>query len=181
MSLSRLKFIAPLLAAAVTVSTAQAAGVPTYAFKEWTVSTNCAEPHAGLAARVQPGLKFQVVARDGGYRFLARDNSQQHWAANWNGMRLAYRAGTRMASLPADFECVAGAEASSPFLAMSGYVVSAEPYYEQEHWYGLARIHGQLEHVLIFPRASAGAVIVMQSAGNGAAIQLDDNGVIHAE
>jgi hypothetical protein len=67
---------------------------------------------------------------------------------------------------------------------MSGYVQTAEPQYPQEHFYGLARIQGQLEHVLIFPRdarANGGAavIVVLQSATAGANVNLDDNGVIH--
>ena len=111
--------------------------------------------------------------------------SGKQWATEWQGVKLSYRAGTKMNSVPADFECVAGSEAasasSSPFLAMSGYVQAVEPQYAQEHWYGLAKIHGQLEHVLIFPRAVKGdnsAIIVLQSATTSGNVVLDDNGVI---
>jgi hypothetical protein len=90
--------------------------------------------------------------------------------------------------VPADFECAAGSEtssaAASPFLAMSGYVQTAEPQYAQQHWYGLARIHGQLEHVLIFPRDVKGdksAIIVLQSASNSSDMTLDDDGVINSK
>ena len=97
---------------------------------------------------------------DGTYTLQTINASGQQWASEWQGVKLTYRAGTQMTSVPADFECVAGSEAasasSSPFLAMSGYVQTAEPQYAQEHWYGLAKIHGQLEHVLIFPRAVKG-------------------------
>ncbi len=164
---------------------ARAATIPSYFFKEWTITSNCAEAHAGLAARVDSGLKFRIAkdtaSEDGSYVLETADAGQKRWAANWNGLRLEYRAGTKMTSVPADFECIPGAESSSPFLAMSGYVTTAEPYYEQEHWYGLARIHGQLEHVLIFPRDVSGdksAIIVMQSASAPSAIKLDDDGVI---
>jgi hypothetical protein len=67
---------------------------------------------------------------------------------------------------------------------MSGYVQTAEPQYAQQHWYGLVRIHGQLEHVLIFPRDTQGstsAIIVLASASSASNVQLDDNGVIHAD
>jgi hypothetical protein len=165
---------------------AQAETIPTYFFKEWTITSNCTEAHAGLAARVDSGLKFKITkdtgSQDGRYVLHTADAAGRHWAANWNGLRLEYRAGTKMAAIPADFECIPGAESSSSFLAMSGYVVTAEPYYEQEHWYGLAKIHGQLEHVLIFPRDVNGensAVIVLQSAASPAgAVKLDDDGVI---
>jgi hypothetical protein len=166
---------------------AQAADIPGYFFKEWTVTANCTEAHAGLAARVQPGLKFTVasdsVAADGSYALETLDAGGQQWAAEWNGMKLEYRAGTKMTTLPADFECIPGSESSSPFLAMSGYVQTAEPYYEQQHWYGLATLHGQLEHVLIFPRDLQGdksAIIVLQSASAPTDLQLDDDGVIHS-
>ncbi len=164
-----------------------AAAIPDYFFKEWTVTKNCTEAHAGLAARVQAGLKFKIAQQgssDGSYVFVAEDAGQSRWAANWNGLQLTYRQGTQMTSLPADFECIPGAESSSPFLAMSGFAQSAEPYYEQEHWYGLAKIHGQLEHVLIFPRNTTGAasaVIVLQSVNSPGSVQLDDDGVIHGQ
>jgi len=177
------------LVGALTAAPAHATGaIPDYFFKEWTVSKNCTEQHAGLAAQVQTGLKFKIskdaAAADGSYVFEAEDVGQQHWAANWNGMKLQYRAGTPMSVLPADFECIPGQEATSPFLAMSNYVQTAEPYYEFGHWYGTAKIRGQLEHVLIFPsNAATGpkAVIVMQSAQPGTIVKLDDNGVIHMD
>src|ERR1035438_651541 len=104
-----------LVAAFAAASPAQAGTIPDYFFKEWTVSKNCTEQHAGLAARVQTGLKFRIssdAAEDGSYVFEAEDASQQKWAANWNGMRLEYRPGTKMTTIPADFECIPGQEAS---------------------------------------------------------------------
>jgi hypothetical protein len=193
MRISRKSFLSTAVAtqclvAALAGSPARAAAIPDYFFKEWTVAKNCTEQHAGLAARVQTGLKFKVtpdtVAADGSYVFQAEDAGQQHWAGNWNGMKLSFRAGTAMTTLPADFECIPGQEATSSFLGMSNYAQATEPYYEQAHWYGLAKIHGQLEHVLIFPRNSAegpAAVIVMQSVNSSRAVQLDDNGVIHVQ
>jgi hypothetical protein len=86
--------------------------------------------------------------------------------------------------MPADFECIPGQEATSPFLAMSNYAQATEPFYEQGHWYGIAKIRGQLEHVLIFPRNAASgpsAVIIMQSVNSLATVQLDSNGVIHSD
>jgi hypothetical protein len=166
---------------------AQTAAIPAYFFKEWTVAQNCTEAHAGLAAKVQAGLKFKVsqdAASDGSYIAQAEDAGQLRWAANWNGLKLEYRAGTPMTTVPADFECIPGQESTSSFLTLSNYAQAAEPYYEQEHWYGLAKIHGQLEHVLIFPRASGGtpaAVVVLASVTSPGTVQLDDNGVIHME
>jgi hypothetical protein len=179
---------AQCLVATLAGAPARAATIPDYFFSEWTVDRNCTEQHAGLAARVQTGLKFKItqdtVGSDGSYVFQAKNVGQQSWAANWNGMKLSFRAGTAMTTVPADFECIPGQEATSSFLAMSNYAQATEPYYEQAHWYGLARIHGQLEHVLIFPLNSAqgpSAVIVMQSVNSPGAVQLDDNGVIFVQ
>jgi len=169
-------------------SPAQAADIPDNFFQEWTVSKNCTEQHAGLAARVAKGLKFRISrdkkAADGSYVFQTENTGQQRWNANWGGVKLQYRPGPEMKTLPADFECIPGQEASSSFLAMSNYAQATEPQYEQGHWYGLARIHGQLEHILIFPSSSASgprAVIVMQSVTAANSLQLDENGVIHLE
>jgi hypothetical protein len=179
--------IAPCLVGALAGTPVQAgtSTIPDYFFKEWTVATNCTEQHAGLAARVAAGLKFKISAdtqaADGSYVFQAEDVGQQHWAANWSGMKLQYREGTEMKTLPADFECIPGQEATSPFLAMSNYAQASEPYYEHRHWYGVAKIHGQMEHILIFPsNAATGptAVILMQSVNSPGTVQLDDNGVI---
>ena len=173
------------LVGALAGAPARAATIPEYFFKEWTVANNCTEQHAGLAAQVAAGLKFKIsadtLAADGSYVFQAEDVGQQHWAANWNGMKLEYRAGPEMKTLPADFECIPGQEAASPFLAMSNYAQASEPYYQQRHWYGVAKIHGQMEHILIFPRNAATgptAVILMLSVNSPGTVQLDDNGVI---
>jgi hypothetical protein len=195
MSLSRKASLAVVAAAQCLVATlagasqaqAATAAIPDYFFSEWTVSKNCTEQHAGLAARVQTGLKFKIsrdVTEDGSFVFQAEDGTQQQWAANWNGIKLEYRAGTQMTTIPADFECVPGQEASSPFLAMSGFAQASEPYYELQHWYGTATIAGQLEHVLIFPRntkGAASAIIVLQSVNSPTSVKLDDDGVIHSE
>jgi hypothetical protein len=190
MRISRKTILSTLAAAqcwvaAVAAIPARAAEIPDYFFTRGSVSKNCAEQHAGLAARVSTGLQFEISrdsqTSDGSYVFHAVDGAQQRWAANWNGLKLVYRPGTEMTTLPADFECIPGQEASSPFLAMSDYAQATEPYYEHAHWYGLAKIHGQLEHILIFPRRSGtgpSAVIVMQSVVSPTSVQLDDNGVI---
>ena len=165
---------------------AQAADIPDNFFMEWTVSKNCTEQHAGLAAQVASGLKFKISrdaqAADGSYVFQAENTGKQRWNAGWDGIKLQYRPGTAMQTLPADFECIPGQEASNSFLAMSNYAVATEPQYEQGHWYALARIHGQLEHILIFPSSAATgpkAVIIMQSVNAANSLQLDDNGTIH--
>jgi hypothetical protein len=194
MSLSRKATLTSCIAAqclltglAGTQARAQAAAIPDYFFKEWTVTRNCTEAQAGLAARVPTGLKLKVApeaAADGSYTAVAENSTAGRWAASWNGLKLEYRPGTPMTTVPADFECIPGQESGSPFLTLSNYAQAAEPYYEQEHWYGLATIHGQLEHVLIFPRASGGtpaAVVVLASVEAPGAVKLDDNGVIHME
>jgi hypothetical protein len=176
-----------LLAGLLATTQAQAAQIPDYFFKQWTVSKNCAEQHAGLGAQADAGLQFRVSQRpaaDGSYVLQAIDNAPSKWAANWNGMRLEYRPGTKLTTVPADFECIPGQEASSPFLAMSGYAQATEPYYEAEHFYGIARIHGELEHILIFPRSSVtgpSAIVVIQSVNTPGSVQLDTDGIIYTE
>ena len=165
--------------------------IPSYFFSQWTVTSNCTEANAGAAARVQTGLQFKIAntpSANGTYALQAVNNSGQTWSTGWTGLQLQYRAGTVLSSIPADFECVAGAETSSAsastLLAMSGYVQTAEPQYAQQHWYGLAKIHGQYEHVLIFPLAAntggATAIVVLESASSASNVVLDDGGVIHA-
>jgi hypothetical protein len=129
-------------------------------------------------------ISADSLTADGSYVVEAENTGSLRWAANWNGIKLQYRPGTSMSTLPADFECIPGQEATSPFLAMSNYAQATEPYYEQAHWYGIAKIHGQLEHVLIFARdTSTGprAVIVLQSVTAPSSVQLDDNGVLHMQ
>ncbi len=178
-----------LIAGLVATAPANAAGnAPAYFFNQWTVTANCTEANAGPAARVQTGLQFKVVqGGDGSYQLQAINSAGQQWASGWNGLKLVYRAGTKMTSIPADFACAAGTEASSanasPLLAMSGYVQTAEPQYPQEHLYGLANIHGEFEHVLIFPlqnrSGDTSVVVVLESATSGSYIALDSDGVIH--
>ena len=174
-----------LFAGLLVTPKAQAAQVPDYFFKEWTVTKNCTEQHGGLGAHVAAGLKFKIASEqseDGSYVLQAMDNATSKWAANWNGLKLQYRPGTKLTSVPADFECIPGQEASQPFLAMSGFAQASEPYYEPEHFYGIARINGELEHILVFPRdASTGprAIIMIQSVNAAGSIKLDQDGVIH--
>ncbi len=180
-----------LVAGLVATVPARAADpIPSYFFSQWTVASNCTEANAGPAVRVQTGLQFKIAntpSASGHYTLQTINSAGTQWASEWNGVELHYRAGTRMTSIPADFECVAGAEASSasasPLLAMSGYTQTVEPQYEAQHWYGLARIHGQYEHVLIFPLAQksggTSAIVVLESATAGSVV-LDDGGVIHA-
>ena len=179
-----------LVVGLAATSPVRAAEIPQYFFSQWTVTSNCTEASAGPAAHVQPGLQFKIAptpAADGSYTLQTVNAAGKQWASEWNGVKLEYRPGTKMTTIPADFECVAGAESSSasssPLLAMSGYVQTAEPQYAQQHWYGLAKIHGQLEHVLIFPRDAQGetsAIIVLESASTANTVSLDDNGVISA-
>ena len=177
-----------VFAALVASAPARAESIPSYFFSQWTVKSNCTEANAGPAARVQAGLKFEISndSTNGAYTLKAINIDGKQWASEWNGMKLQYRAGTKMTTVPADFECVAGAEgssaSSSPLLAMSGYVQAVEPQYSYEHFYGLVTIHGQPEHVLIFPRDTSGggasAIIVLESATTGSTVNLDDGGVI---
>jgi hypothetical protein len=180
-----------IAALAATVPAQAAPAIPQYFFSQWTVTSNCTETNAGPAARVQAGLQFKIAnhpTANGTYTLQAINSAGQQWSSDWNGLQLHYRAGSKMTAIPADFECVAGAEASSasasPLLAMSGYIQAVEPQYEQQHWYGLAKIHGQFEHVLIFPLATktggTSAIIVLESATAGSVV-LDDGGVIHAD
>jgi hypothetical protein len=161
--------------------------IPQYFLNQWTVKSNCTEASAGPATRVEAGLQFKISGKsaDGTYTLQTINSNGQQWNSEWSGIKLQYRAGTKMTTVPADFTCVAGDEANSaatsPLLAMSGYVQTAEPQYEQEHLYGLAKIGGQLEHVLIFPRDSKGStsvVIVLESASSRNNVTLDENGVI---
>ncbi len=163
--------------------------IPGYFFNQWTVASNCTEANAGPAVRVQLGLQFKVAnnpAANGHYTLQTINSAGHQWLSDWNGIELHYRAGTQMTSIPADFECVAGSEAASasasPLLAMSGYAQTVEPQYEAQHWYGLAKIRGQYEHVLIFPLATkiggTTAIVVLESATAGSVV-LDDGGVIH--
>lgn len=179
-----------VFAALMATAPAHAAdSIPQYFFKQWTVKSNCTEANAGPATRVQTGLQFKVSpATDGTFSLQAINSNGKQWASEWNGIKLEYRPGTKMTTVPADFVCVPGAEASSaaasPLLAMSGYVQTAEPQYEQEHLYGLAKIAGQLEHVLIFPREANGSgsvVMVLESAASAGSVKLDENGEINGD
>jgi hypothetical protein len=184
--LSCVLFAQCLIAGLAAPAQAGSTTIPQYFFQGGTTGANCAEQNGGLAAHVPSGLKFQISqgtdSSDSTYVFQAVNSDAQQWAAGWNDMKLKYRAGTKMTAVPADFSCVPGQESSSSFLAMSGYEVSAEPYYHLEHWYGVARIAGQIEHVLIFPRDTSNggpsAVIMIQSATAKTTMQLDQNGII---
>lgn len=176
----------PLLITSAAVAQSETS-VPSFFFNEWTVTSDCTEQNAGAAARVATGLKYKISADSlnaGSYVFQAENTATAQWPAGWNGLQLQYRAGPVMQTVPADFVCVPGQESSSPFLAMSGYAQGAEPYYEEAHWYGLATIAGQEEHVLIFVRPVQGpsaAIIVLQSVNAPGTVQLDDDGVINSE
>jgi hypothetical protein len=179
-----------LVAGLAATTPARAADIPQYFFSQRTVVSNCTEASAGPAAGVPTGVQFKISATpsaDGTYSLQTIDAAGKQWPSNWNGVKLKFRAGTKMTTVPADFECAAGSEASSvsssPLLAMSGYVQTVEPQYEQEHFYGLATINGQPEHVLIFQReakSGAAAIIVIESASTSSTINLDSNGVINS-
>jgi hypothetical protein len=173
--------------AAIQSKPAKADNVPAYFLSSWTVNRDCTEAHASttLPGHTIPGLQFQVRAQaDGTYTLVPVDNSAGRWGRGWKNVKLEYRAGSRMTSIPADMECVPGQEASSSFLAQSGFAVSAEPYYPYEHWYGSVTIHGEKHHLLIFPRNVQGpssAAVVLIDADASSNVQLDGNGTIIVE
>ena len=178
-----------LMASIQTKSEAQTpSGVPEYFFSTWTVNRDCTEAHAGSGGHTIPGSQFRVAqsqTADGvTYTLQTLDKPGLRWSKGWKSVKLEYRAGTPLKSIPADFECVPGEEASQPFLAQSGFSVSAEPYYGQQHWYGTVQIHGQKHHLLIFPRNVKGAdsaVILLIDADAGDNMQLDTDGTIISE
>jgi len=165
---------------------ANAATVPDYFLKSWTVNRDCTEAHAGaFAGHTTPGLRLQVAAdADGTFTLKPINNSVGRWSRGWQGVKLEYRAGAPMKGIPADMECVPGQEASSSFLAQSGFASSAEPYYGYEHWYGQVSIHGEKHHLLIFPNSAQGAssaAVVLIDVDAGGNLQLDHNGTIIIE
>jgi hypothetical protein len=168
---------------------AHADSIPDYFFKDWSITKDCSEQHAGPAGHVQTGLRFRIerssVSADAtSYALKALDVDRKVWPGNWKKVQLAYRAGAKMTTLPADFECVPGQESSNPFLAMANFSQTAEPWYEYEHWYGILLIHDEPHHLLIFPRDLEGessAVILVQDADSSGTIKLDHNGLIHSE
>lgn len=178
-------FVAQLFTLSVVSPAAHAQeAIPGYFFNEWTIEKSCSQVNSAAPNHSQAGLKFRVtpVAADGSYVLRAIDVANKRWANGWRTLKLEYRSGSRMAAVPADFECVPGEEASSPFLAMSGNSQTAEPFYEYEHWYGMATINGESHHILIFPRASTGpssVVVVVQDADSGDDVTLDHDGTIH--
>ncbi|MBX5463428.1 MAG: hypothetical protein IRZ28_20340 [Steroidobacteraceae bacterium] len=165
-----------------------ASGIPDYFFSTWTVNRDCTEAHAGARGHTIPGQQFRITrsSSDGGitYGLETVDKPGMRWSAGWKTVKLEYRAGARMTTLPADFECIPGEEASSPFLGQSGFAVSGEPYYPYEHWYGTVTLHGQKHHLLIFPRNTKGpssAAIVLIDADASGNLQLDTDGTIIVE
>ena len=172
-----------------TSVSSHADAIPEYFFKEWTITKDCSEQHAGPAGHVQTGLRFRIerssASADGtSYALKALNVDRKTWPGNWKQVRLEYRTGTKMRAVPADFECVPGEEAPNPYLALANYSQTAEPWYEYEHWYGILLIHKEPHHLLIFPRDSQGAssaLILLQDVDSSDTIQLDHNGLIHSE
>jgi hypothetical protein len=167
--------------AAVQPKPAKADTVPSYFLSKWTVDRDCTEAHAGsIHGHTIPGLRIQVKKQaDGTYTLVPVDGT---YSGAWPRVTVEYRAGAQMATIPADMECVPGQEESSPFLAQSGFAVSAEPYYPYEHWYGQVTLHGDKHHVLIFPQnvqeGPASAAIVLIDEDAAGKMQLDGNGTI---
>jgi hypothetical protein len=163
-------------------------GIPDHFFGTWTVNRDCTEAHSGTGGHTLPGSQFRVVrATVGGepaYFLQALDQPGKRWASGWKLVKLEYRAGPSLKTIPADFECVPGEETSQPFLAQSGFSVSAEPYYAEGHWIGKVKIHGEDHHLLVFPRETKGAdsaVILLVDADAGDNLQLDTGGTVISE
>jgi hypothetical protein len=177
-----------LMASIQTKTEAQTpSGIPDYFFSTYTVSRDCTEAHAGTSHTV-PGSQFRITrfTTDGGltYSLQVLDKTGLAWSTGWKNVKLEYRAGVRMQSIPADFDCVPGAEESQPFLAQSGFAVSGEPQYPYERWYGTVNIHGQVHHLLIFPRNATGpnsAAVLLIDTDAAGSLQLDNNGAIVVE
>jgi hypothetical protein len=176
-----------LMASIQTKSQAQTvSGIPDYFLSTWTVDRDCTEAHSGSGGHTLPGSQFRVAraSGDGSYTLQAIDKPGLKWSSGWRNVKLEYRAGAKMKTIPADFACVPGEEESSPFLAQSGFAVSGEPYYPYEHWYGTVKVHGQLHHLLIFPRNAKGlesaAIILIDTDASGN-LQLDTEGTIIVE
>ena len=163
--------------------------IPKYFFTEWKITKDCTEQHAGPEGHVQPDQRFRMTQAassvDGqAFELQSLDAKGRLLGGDWAAVNLEFRAGRKMTTVPADFECIPGDAASSPFLAMSGYSTLGEPWYEYEHWYGTVNIHGQKHHILIFPRDTVGkqsAVILLQDADSGDNIRLDHGGIIHTQ
>lgn len=177
-----------LMASIQTKSIAQTAGPPAYFFGTWTVSRDCTEAHAGSSGHTVPGSQYRIATSNAGgvttYALQTIDKPGFEWPAGWENVTLEYRAGPPLQSIPADFECVPGEEASQPFLAQSNYSVSAEPYYAEAHWVGNVTIHGEAHHVLVFPRNVHGAdsaVMLLIDADAGDNLQLDTGGTMISE
>jgi hypothetical protein len=176
-----------LMAAIQTKTQAQTApGIPEYFFSTWTVNRDCTEAHSAKSGHTIPGSQFRVArsASDGSFVLQTLDKPGLRWSNGWRNVKLEYRPGTMLKSIPADLDCIPGEEASQPFLAQSGYSVSPEPYYAEAHWYGTVKIHGEKHHMLIFPRANKGpdsAAVLLIDADAGDNLQLDTGGTIIVE
>jgi hypothetical protein len=172
------------------VAQAQTAeSIPAYFFKEWKVTKSCLEEHAGPEGHVKAGQKFRMSsalrATDGqAFTLKTLDKDGKTLGGDWSDVKLEFRDGVKMNGVPADFECIPGEAAASPFLALGNYTTNAEPWYQYKHWYGLVTIHGVPHHLMIFPRDVTGtnsAIIVLQDAGSGDGLTLDHNGVVHTQ
>src|SRR5262245_58541321 len=100
------------LMSAIQSKPAKADNVPAYFLNSWTVNRDCTEAHAGTrTGHTIPGLQFQVKpSADGTYTLVPIDNTAGRWARGWRSVKLEYRTGAQMASIPADMECVPGQE-----------------------------------------------------------------------
>jgi hypothetical protein len=180
-----LAFVATIMVTAPAKS-GNTATIPDHFFSQWTISKNCTELDKPGHAQPQQVYRISRASQDAGsgtYLFETVTANGQAWAGGWQGIRLQYRTGARLAQAPAEFQCTPGQSASNAFLAISNYVQTAEPYYPYEHWYALITIDGSPHHMMIFPTTTQGvsnAVIMLQSAG-GDAVTLDHDGTIHSD
>src|SRR4029453_6919121 len=104
-------------AAAQTQPVQAQEAIPDYFFKAWTVNRDCTEAHSGGLGHTIPGLKFKPTRNaNGTFSLQAVNTAAGRWARGWQNVKLEYRAGTRMASIPADMASVPGTQRASPFL-----------------------------------------------------------------
>src|SRR5882724_939297 len=113
-SLVTLTSIAAL--AVFTAPAARADTIPSYFFNNWSIDKNCVEVGDDPADHAHTGLKFRVSQAslstdDQSYAFETVDTGGEAWNSTWSALRLQYRPGAQMSSVPADFACVPGEEA----------------------------------------------------------------------
>src|SRR5262245_61361527 len=109
-------FVAQLLVASGVAPRVQAQevdGIPAFFFSTWTISADCSEARAAPIGHVQIGLQFAIdrasASADGqAFKLRPMDKGERRWSNGWRSLKLEYRAGSKMTTVPADFECVPG-------------------------------------------------------------------------